>query len=214
LKTDDLVTMLATGDVAVEPNTAARRYLTALVWGTLGSAILMAMLLGVRPDLEIAVRLPMFWVKLAFVAVLALTSGVAALRLARPGSRLAWLPGMLAAPVVAMWVLATFVLTTAANSAERVELLFGDTAATCPFLIAMLSVPVFFAVIWAMQGLAPTRLRLAGAAVGLVSGSLGALVYAVHCPELAAPFLGLWYVLGMLIPAGVGAMLGPRLLRW
>jgi hypothetical protein len=213
LKTDDLVTMLATGGAAVDPNAAAKRYLTALVWGTLGSAILMAVLLGVRPDLEIAVRLPMFWVKLAFVAVLALTSGVAALRLARPGSRLAWLPGILAAPIVAMWVLATFVLTTA-NSAERVELLFGNTAASCPFLIVMLSVPVFVAVIWAMQGLAPTRLRLAGAAAGLVSGSLGALVYAVHCPELAAPFLGLWYVLGVLIPAGVGAMLGPRLLRW
>ena len=78
----------------------------------------------------------------------------------------------------------------------------------------MLSVPVFVAVVWAMQGLAPTRLRLAGAAAGLVSGSLGALVYALHCPELAAPFLGPWYLLGVLIPAGVGALLGPRLLRW
>ena len=205
--------MLATGGVAVEPNAAARRYLIAPVWGTLGSVILMAMLLGVRPDLEIAVRLPMFWVKLAFVGVLALISCVLALRLARPGSRLGWLPAMLAGPVVAIWVLAVFALTTV-NSAEREELLFGSTAASCPFLIAMLSVPVFVAVIWAMQGLAPTRLRLAGAAAGLVSGSLGALVYALHCPELAAPFLGLWYLLGVLIPAGVGALLGPRLLRW
>jgi hypothetical protein len=213
LKTDDLVTMLATGGVALEPNAAARRYLTALVLGTLGSAILMAALLGVRPDLEIAVRLPMFWVKFSFIAVLAFTSGVLALRLARPGSRFAWLPGMLAAPVVAIWALAVFVLTTA-NSADRQELLFGSTSASCPFLIAMLSVPVFIAVVWAMQGLAPTRLRLAGAAAGLVSGSFGALVYALHCPELAAPFLGSWYLLGVLIPTGVGALLGPCLLRW
>jgi hypothetical protein len=213
LKTDDLVTMLATGSVAVQPNAAARRYLIALVWGTLGSAVLMAALLGVRPDLEIAVRLPMFWVKIAFVVVLALTSCVGALRLARPGSRLAWLPRMLAAPVVAMWMLAAFVLTTA-NSAERGELFFGSTSASCPFLIAMLSLPVFVAIVWAMHGLAPTRLRLAGAAAGLASGSLGALVYALHCPELAAPFLGFWYLLGVLIPAGVGALLGPLLLRW
>jgi hypothetical protein len=27
-------------------------------------------------------------------------------------------------------------------------------------------------------------------------------------------FLGLWYVIGMLIPAAAGALLGPRLLRW
>lgn len=205
--------MLATDGAAVEPNAAARRYLTGLGWGTLGSAMLMAVLLGVRPDLEIAVRLPMFWVKLAFAAILALTSGVVALRLARPGSRLKWLPGMLAAPVVAMWVLAAFVLMTAISS-QRHELLYGDTWASCPLLITMLSAPVFVAVIWAMRGLAPTRLRLAGAAAGLVSGSLGALVYALHCPELAAPFVGLWYLLGVLIPAGIGALLGPRLLRW
>lgn len=213
MKTDDFVTMLATDGAAVEPNAATRRYLTGLGWGMLGSAILMAVLLGVRPDLEIAVRLPMFWVKLAFALILALTSSVVALRLARPGSRLAWLPGMLAAPVVAIWVLAAFVLMTA-DSSQRHELLYGDTWVSCPLLITMLSAPVFVAVIWAMRGLAPTRLRLAGAAGGLVSGSLGALVYALHCPELAAPFIGLWYLFGVLIPAGIGALLGPRLLRW
>jgi len=155
----------------------------------------------------------MFWVKLAFAGVLTLASGVLALRLARPGSRLSWMPGMLVAPIVAMWLLAAFVLMTAPSS-QRHELIYGETWASCPSLIAMLSAPVFAAVVWAMRGLAPTRLRLAGAAAGLVSGSLGALVYALHCPELAAPFIGLWYLLGVLIPAGIGALIGPRLLRW
>lgn len=65
-----------------------------------------------------------------------------------------------------------------------------------------------------LRGLAPTRLRLAGAAAGFAAGSLGALVYSLHCPELAAPFLAIWYLLGMLIPTAIGAWLGPRLLRW
>jgi hypothetical protein len=65
-----------------------------------------------------------------------------------------------------------------------------------------------------MKGLAPTRLRLAGAAAGLLAGTTGALVYCLHCPELEAPFLGFWYLLGMLIPTAVGALLGSRLLRW
>jgi hypothetical protein len=78
----------------------------------------------------------------------------------------------------------------------------------------MLSAPVFAGVLWAMKGLAPTRLRLAGVAAGLLSGAVGALVYSLHCPELAAPFLGFWYLLGTLIPTAVGALLGPRLLRW
>jgi hypothetical protein len=31
---------------------------------------------------------------------------------------------------------------------------------------------------------------------------------------MEAPFLAVWYVLGMLIPAGAGALLGRRVLRW
>jgi len=40
------------------------------------------------------------------------------------------------------------------------------------------------------------------------------VVYALHCPEMAAPFLFIWNGLGMLAPAAIGAAMGPRLLRW
>lgn len=42
----------------------------------------------------------------------------------------------------------------------------------------------------------------------------GGLVYCLHCPEMEAPFLGFWYLIGMLILTAIGAMLGPRRLRW
>ena len=74
--------------------------------------------------------------------------------------------------------------------------------------------PVFAAIVWAMRGFAPTHLRRAGAAVGFAAGAIGALAYTLHCPELNAPFLGIWYVAGILIPTVVGAVVGPRLLRW
>lgn len=213
MRTDDLVTILATGAGAVQPNQALRRYATALGWGTLGAALLMVTLIGPHPDLAAVVLLPMFWVKLAFVASFAAASLLTALRLSRPGLRLAWALAALAAPVLAIWLLAAAVLTRA-DAAQRTALFFGDTWNTCPFLIAMLSAPVFVAVVWAMKGLGPTRLRLAGAAAGLLSGAVGTLVYSLHCPELEAPFIGFWYLLGMLIPTTVGALLGPRLLRW
>src|ERR1039458_1814642 len=213
MRTDDLVAMLATGAGAVQPNQAVRRYWTAIGWGALGAALLMGMLLGVRRDLGVAMLLPMFWIKLAFVACIVAASLLTVLRLSRPGLRLAWVPGALAAPVLAMWVLAAFALTRA-NPAQRAQLFFGDTWTSCPFLVALLSAPVFAALLWATRGLAPTRLRLAGSAAGLLSGAVGALVYSLHCPELAAPFVGLWYLLGMLIPSAAGALLGPRLLRW
>lgn len=213
MRTDELVTMLATGAGAVPPNQAERRYATALATGVAAAALLMAALLGPRPDLAAAVRLPMFWVKFGFVACLAAASLLAALRLSRPGLRLAWVTGALGAPVLAIWLLAALVLARA-DTAQRADLFFGSTWNSCPLLVALLSAPAFVAVVWAMQGFAPTRLRLAGAAAGLVAGAVGALVYCLHCPELAAPFVGFWYLLGMLIPTAVGALSGPRLLRW
>jgi hypothetical protein len=213
MRTDELVNMLASGAGAVKPHAAARRYASAIASGALGAALLMALLLGVRHDLAQAVLLPMFWVKLAFVACLAAVSVVGAMRLSRPGLRLAWVPGALAAPVLAMWILASIVMMRA-EAGERARMFFGETWDSCPILIATLSVPAFVAVLWAMKGLAPTRLRLAGAAAGLLAGAVGALVYCLHCPELEAPFVGFWYLLGILIPTAVGGLLGPRVLRW
>jgi hypothetical protein len=80
--------------------------------------------------------------------------------------------------------------------------------------ISLLSVPVFIAVFWAVRGLAPTRLRQAGGAAGLLAGSTATLAYCLHCPEMQVPFWGTWYLLGMLVPTLVGALAGPRLLRW
>ena len=54
----------------------------------------------------------------------------------------------------------------------------------------------------------------AGFTAGLLAGALAALVYSLHCPEAGIPFISFWYLLGMLIPASVGAWLGERLLRW
>ena len=68
--------------------------------------------------------------------------------------------------------------------------------------------------LWALRGAAPTRLALTGAGAGLLAGALATLAYALHCPEMAAPFMAVWYVAGMAIPTALGAVLGPRVLRW
>ncbi len=49
---------------------------------------------------------------------------------------------------------------------------------------------------------------------GLLAGACAALVYSLHCPEMGAPFLGSWYLAGLLIPTALGMLAGPRLLRW
>lgn len=212
MKTDELIAMLAGDAGAVASRVWQQRYALALVAGLAGAMLLMILLLGVRPDIADAVRLPMFWVKLAFPAALAAGALLAAVRLSRPGVAIGRAGAMLAAPVLAIWVLAALVLLGAPE--DRAMLIWGETWAACLINIPMLSVPAFVAVFWVMKSLAPVRPAVAGAAAGLLAGAVSAVAYALHCPELAAPFIGLWYLLGMLIPAVLGALIGQRLLRW
>jgi hypothetical protein len=178
-----------------------------------GAALLMLLLYGVRPDLGQAMQLPMWWLKLGFAAGLAAAAALALLRLARPGMPTGYALAWVALPPLMLWALAAAALQGAAP-AERAAMVLGSTWRSCPFNIALLSLPGFAALMWGLRQAAPTRLRLAGAAAGLLAGALAALAYALHCPEMQAPFLAVWYVLGIGLPTGVGALLGPRLLRW
>ncbi len=213
MKTDELITLLASSVQPVAARQVERRQAIALGCGLLLAAWLMLHYLGLRPDLAAAAVLPMFWIKLVFPAALLAGAWFATLRLSRPGVRLGRVPVALAAPVVVIWLLAIAALMRAAP-ADFNQLVYGVSWTVCPIIIAILSGPLFVALLWAIKGAAPTRLALAGAAAGLLAGAGGALVYALHCPEMGAPFLGIWYVLGMLIPAAFGALAGPWLLRW
>lgn len=213
MKTDELITALARAVEPVPAGVALRRLGGAIGGGALLALPLAVLWLGINPALGVAALLPMFWVKFAFVAAIVLAGFAVARRLALPAAPLAASARRLALPFAAMWLLAAIVLLTATPEA-RTALLMGRTWRACPFNIAMLSLPALVLSLWAMRSLAPTRLRLAGAGAGLLAGATGAFVYLLHCPELAAPFLGLWYVLGMLIPTAAGAALGPRVLRW
>jgi hypothetical protein len=90
----------------------------------------------------------------------------------------------------------------------------GSSARVCPFLVLAASLPPLAGLVWAMRGLAPTRLREAGAVVGLAAGGIGAFAYAWHCTEWGAAFLAVWYSAGIAAVTVLGAALGPFILRW
>jgi hypothetical protein len=155
----------------------------------------------------------MLWLKLAFAGSLAHVAFIATERLARPGVRLGGVRVALVAPILVLWLIAATLLLTVAPT-QRADLIFGYSWKTCAFNISLISLPLLTATLWAMKGLAPTRLALAGASAGLLAGALGTLVYALHCPESGAPFVAIWYVLGIALPTLTGALLGPSVLRW
>lgn len=213
MKTDDLIALLASDSLPVAKRAAPRRIALALSAGVAVALVILMLFYGVRPDIAQAVHWPMFWAKMMFGVVIAMAGFVALQRLARPGVRLgsSWLG--LAMPVLLVWVMAAFVLAAAPDDL-RASLVLGRTWRTCTASIAMISLPVFIAAFAALRTLAPTRPSWAGACAGAMSGGAGAAVYALHCPELEAPFLAVWYVLGIALPTVAGALLGPRLLRW
>ena len=213
MKTDDLIALLAAGEGPVDRHALGRRMLLALVAGGLVAVLLTVAIFGVRGDLAQVAHTPLFWAKLALPGSLALLALWLTQRLARPGVKGGLLWGLLGLPLLLVWLGAAISLLGAAVDA-RADLLLGRTWRTCPLNITLLSVPTFIAVFWALRGLAPTRLRQAGAAGGMLAGATATLAYCLHCPEMAVPFWGLWYVLGLLVPTAVGAALGPRLLRW
>lgn len=213
MKTDELIDMLATRAGVVDRARAVRRYGIAVAGGTACAVAMMAATLGPRHDFAQALLLPMFWVKFAFVASLAGLGVVGAWRLATPARDARFVSRAIAGVIAGMWIIAAVALALSTPQA-RPALFLGGTWTVCPWLIAGLSMPVFVALAWAVKGMAPTRLRRAGAMAGFASGALAAMVYAFHCPELGAPFVATWYVVGMLVPTAVGALLGARLLRW
>lgn len=213
MNTDRLIGMLATGIELEHRGYPWRRLPLAIGFGMVCSTLLMLKLIPLNPDLDKVLLVPGFWQKLGFSAAIAGISLAIVIRLSRPGAALGSMWRALPLPVVTMWLVAAAMLM-AADPDARATLFFGKTWKVCPFLITMLSTPVFAGTFWAMRELAPTRLRLAGAGAGLFAGATGAVVYCFHCPELDAPFIAFWYLLGMLIPAFIGALLGPRLLRW
>jgi hypothetical protein len=160
-----------------------------------------------------AMRTGMFWLKLAYPLSLACIAGLAAERLARPSAsaraRIPWL----IAPLLFVFAFGAIEYMFA-PPAMQMPLLMGGSARLCPFLVLAFSTPPLAGLIWAMRGLAPTRLREAGAVIGLAAGGIGAFAYAWHCTETGAPFLAAWYTLGIAAAALIGWLLGPRVLRW
>lgn len=213
MKTDDLIGMLATGVEPVPRRAATRRLVWAIALGLPVAVLILLAGYGVRRDLVQAMFWPMLWVKFLFPFFIAWGGFVITQRLARPGVRVgpAWL--VIAVPILLVWGLGLHAWMDAPE-AERMSLLMGRTWRSCAFSIALISAPLFVAGFVALKGLAPTRPAWAGAAAGALAGGAGATVYALHCPEIGAPFLAVWYVAGILIPVLLGAVLGTRLLRW
>jgi hypothetical protein len=213
MKTDELIQSLSGELAPVPPAAVARRIALGLALGALGSAGVMLAWLGLRPDLAQAVATPMFWMKFGYSALTGLFLALVLTRLAKPAARPGGLAALAVAPFAVVAIMALVRFSQAAPEAQH-TLLMGHTSSLCPWRILVIGAPVLAGAVWAVRGLAPTRLSLAGLVAGGCAGGLGAAIYAFACDETSAPFLAIWYTLGMVLAGALGAAAGSRLLRW
>jgi hypothetical protein len=152
------------------------------------------------------------WAKLAYSFAIAAIGFWLVERAGRPGAGMTRPALVLALPLLAITLLAA--LQMSAPGADIPLLVMGHSSRVCAFNVLIVALPTLAAAFWALRRLAPTRLTLAGAGAGLLAGAAGALVYCFHCNEEAAPFIAIWYTLGIGVTAALGALLGRHVLRW
>lgn len=213
MKTSELIRMLGTN---VEPVGASQLRTALFIALTIGTAValcLMLVLFG-APDAAFGAEyLGIKTLALAFTLGLAAAGASFLLKAARPGKlqhgRLAVI-GLIAFGAL----LAGIVTMILSRPNTWGELVFGPQWAACLICIPLFAAAPFASLIWALRKDAPTHLRWTSAMAGMVAGALGAAAYTFHNPAGSIPFIVLWYG-GLIITCTLlGALLGPRLLRW
>lgn len=210
--TNDLIDRLAS-ELKPTPHHALERGLwTALAIGLLVTCVGGAILLtAIGRPFGAAFGSSMFWVKAGYTLAFGLLGLAAVPVLARPDGRILW-------PLAGAGVLVLLALTlgTMHWMADdwAIPALMGGTAMVCPWLITLTGAPILVALLGALRRAAPRSATLAGFAAGLVAGGFGAWAYAFYCGETGMMFMAVWYTLGIMMTALLGAALGRLILRW
>jgi len=211
VKTDTLIEMLARQAGPAPAFPVGRRLAVSAGLGLLASSSLALILIGPLPVAFFYTTAP--WIKLVYSVLLLAGAITLAARLSRPVSSTT-LARAAVAGVFILALIAGAVTLMATPKNERLPELLGQTWWICPWMLMMLSLPALAANLWAMRSLAPTHLKQAGFAAGLVAGSVGAMGYSLACPETSVAFVAVWYSLGIVFTAWVGYCLGPKALSW
>lgn len=213
MKTDDLVAVLATDAGPVDTAGLTRGTGLIALAGLVLTAVALVLTLGLRTDLAAVLATPPVLAKFALGGSVAAFALVAFQRSLRPGRAAS---GALALVVLPLAAIVAWALVTLAGrpSGDWAGLVFGKTWGACVVFVTLYAMLPFVALLAIARRGAPVNPRLSGLAAGIGAAGLATIAYALHCPEDAVPFIAAWYPLAMAIAAGLGALAGPRLLRW
>lgn len=200
---------------SVEPVTPVRpaRGALRLALAFLVGAILVLLLLGPRPDFSGFFSHPLIIARTTLLLLLGALASRELLAMARPrvGRRgLGWSWAVFAAVAL---VVAAFGYAFTRAEPFPLAVSFSHWA-WCLAEIAALSFGIgAVMVVWLRKG-APASPLAAGWLTGVGAGSLGTLLYSIHCPHNSVAAIAIWYSLAVLVSAIAGRLIVPRLVRW
>ncbi|MFL9501605.1 NrsF family protein [Rhodopseudomonas palustris] len=212
METDRLIQALA-ADGASRDRPVGQVLAAALLVALPVSAALLLTTLGLRPDLHEAMRNPFFDLKFVVTLSLSLSAIIVALHLSRPEATAKGWRLLLLAPL-AILGLAIGAEAMLPHRTSAMTRLLGHNSLLCLGSIPVLSLPFLGAALMGLRRGAPSRPALAGALAGMLSAGLAGTLYAAHCVDDSPLFVATWYTLATVMVAGLGAVLGPRVLRY
>ena len=207
--TDDLIRSLAS-TAGARRSASLQAAFAVTVAASLACALLLVFsVIGIRPDFaDMAVRMP-FGFKLAYTGSLVVGTSVVALYAATPGASATALYAL--SPAVILLVLGVIFDPTGFPILGRTN----TAVVFCVGSILFLSLPaMILTFVVVMRKGAPTQPLFAGAVIGVLAASVGALAYTLACKNDGTAFVAIWYAVACAIMAGIGAVVGRRVLRW
>ena len=211
MKTELLIAALARGAGPAPRALLLKRLGPALA---VGAVLAVAGALSEFPMVGREVMADTGWlIKIGYTLALAALAAACIERLAKPGAGTRLRTWGLVLPFGLIAVLALLEWREL-SAHERVATWLGSSWDHCPYWVFMLSLPSLALGLWALRGMAPTQPVRSGFVLGLLAGGIGASGYALICPEVSMTFIASWYTLGIVAVAALGAILGPRVLRW
>jgi hypothetical protein len=169
--------------------------------------------LGVRPDVMTAIHNPFFGLKFVVTLALAIAAIAVSLHLSRPEVSLKgwWWLLLIPVGILAAGIASEMMMPQRVPMMVR---LIGSNSRICMTAIPLMSLPLLAGALIGLRHGATTRPAAAGAIAGLLSAGLAATLYASHCTDDSPLFVATWYPIGIALVAGVGALVGSKVLRF
>ncbi len=177
------------------------------------SLAIVAMLMGIRPDVVRGHFDEVFLLSNGLFLMLGIAAAVTVIVMGRPRVGTDHSGWVWAAAMAGLLPLTAFVMGIS-DSARALAQSQPDHGMACVLAGSALALITGAALtLWLRRG-APTSPERAGLLTGLAAGSFGIFAFAFHCPINDIYHIGLWHGAVVVVCAAVGRMIVPGLVRW